>query len=112
MVLPGVSNEQLAEYVRQFGFVGVGVYPKSGFVHLDVRDKSFFWLDYSLPDERCRPQPTLLGEAKLVDEAARDRGEAPNSFVPNNDREDKAAARAYHRRAQRRRLAAQNPRNL
>ena len=113
MVLPGVSNEELAAYVRQFGFVGVGVYPKSGFVHLDVRDTSFFWVDNSLPNERCRPEPTLLGEAKTQDARARDRGEEPNTFVPNNEKEDKAAERAYRRRAaQRRKLAAQSPRNL
>ncbi|HET8937083.1 MAG TPA: DUF882 domain-containing protein [Polyangiales bacterium] len=112
MVLPGVGNEELAAYVRQFGFVGVGVYPKSGFVHLDVRDNSFFWLDYSLPNERCRPEPTLMGEAKVMDQHARDRGEQPNNFVPNNDREDKAADKAYKRRAQRRMRAAQPPRSL
>jgi hypothetical protein len=113
MVLPGVSNEELAAYVRQFGFVGVGVYPKSGFVHLDVRDSSFFWVDNSLPNERCRPEPTLLGEAKAMDARARDRGEEPNTFVPNNDKEDKAADRAYKRRAQqRRKLASQQARNL
>jgi len=113
MVIPGVSNEELAAYVRQFGFVGVGVYPKSGFVHLDVRDTSFFWVDNSLPNERCRPEPTLLGEAKAMDARARDRGEEPNTFVPNNDKEDTAAAKAYKRRAQqRRKLAAQPPRNL
>jgi hypothetical protein len=107
-----VSNEELAAYVRQFGFVGVGVYPKSGFVHLDVRDASFFWLDYSLPNERCRPEPTLLGEAKTMDARAKDRGEQPNTFVPNNDNEDKAAERAYKKRAQRRMRAAQPPRSL
>jgi uncharacterized protein YcbK (DUF882 family) len=106
MVIPGVSNDELANYVRGFGYVGVGVYPKSGFVHLDVRDSSFFWIDESLPDERCRTQPVLIEEAKLADQAARDRGEGPNSFVPNNDREDRAAARAYQRRAQQRRTAA------
>jgi len=106
MVLPGVSNEALAAYLRGLGFVGVGVYPKSGFVHLDVRDASFFWIDESLPDERCRTQPVLLEEAKLADQAARDRGEGPNSFVPNNEREDRAAARAYQRRAQQQRRAA------
>jgi hypothetical protein len=112
MVLPGISNEELAAYVRKFGFVGVGVYPKSGFVHLDVRDSSFFWLDQSLPNERCKPEPTLMGEAKAMDQHARDRGEQPNTFVPNNENEDKAADRAYKRRAQRRMRAAQTARNL
>jgi hypothetical protein len=113
MVLPGVSNEELADYVRTFGFVGVGVYPKSGFVHLDVRDASFFWLDDSLPDERCRTEPILPELAKQADAAARDRGEKPNAFVPNNEREDKAAARVYKKRAaQRRRAAAEHVRSL
>jgi uncharacterized protein YcbK (DUF882 family) len=107
MVIPGVSNEQLAEYLRQFGFVGVGVYPKSGFVHLDVRENSFFWLDNSLPDERCRAEPTLVEEAKRMDTAARDRGEKPEAFVPNNEREDRAAARSYQRRAAHRKAAAE-----
>ena len=31
------------------GFVGVGVYPVSGFVHLDVRERSYFWVDTSGP---------------------------------------------------------------
>ena len=106
MVIPGVSNEDLAAYVRQFGFVGVGIYPKSGFVHLDVRENSYFWVDNSLPDERCRAEPHLAEEAKRADVAARDRGEKPNAFVPNNEREDKAAARAYQRRAEKKRKAA------
>lgn len=112
MVIPGVSNDELASYVRGFGFVGVGVYPKSGFVHLDVRDSSFFWIDDSLPDERCRTQPVMAEEAKLADQAARDRGEEPNSFVPNNEREDRAAARAYQRRAQQRRAASDHVRSF
>lgn len=112
LVIPGVSNDELAAYVRGFGFVGVGVYPKSGFVHLDVRDASFFWIDESLPDERCRTQPVMIEEARIADQAARDRGESPNSFVPNNEREDRAAARAYQRRAQQRRASADHVRSL
>ncbi|MET0390079.1 MAG: DUF882 domain-containing protein [Polyangiales bacterium] len=102
MVLPGVSNEQLARYLRDLGFVGVGTYPKSGFVHLDVRDASFFWVDNSLPGERCKVVPVLSETAAKADERARARGEQPDMFVPNNDREDRAAARAYKRRTQQR----------
>jgi uncharacterized protein YcbK (DUF882 family) len=112
LVIPGVSNDELAAYVRGFGFVGVGVYPKSGFVHLDVRDTSFFWIDDSLPDERCRTQPVMAEEAKLADQSARDRGEGPNAFVPDNEREDRAAARAYQRRAQQRRAASDHVRSF
>jgi Bacterial protein of unknown function (DUF882) len=107
MVIPGVTNEQLAEYVRQFGFVGVGIYPKSGFVHLDVRDRSYFWLDFSMPGERSRSVPHLANEAIAADVAARARGESPNTFVPGNEREDRAAVRSYARRAKVRRLRAE-----
>lgn len=49
----GVSNAELRDYLRrEFKNVGVGYYPNSSFVHLDVRDKrSAFWIDYSGPGE-------------------------------------------------------------
>jgi hypothetical protein len=107
MVIPGVTNEALADYARQLGFCGVGIYPNSGFVHLDVRESSFFWVDQSLPDEHSRSEPMMAHEAEAADRAARARGEAPDAFVPGNDREDRAAARAYEKRAEKRRLAAE-----
>ncbi|HEY2734609.1 MAG TPA: DUF882 domain-containing protein, partial [Polyangiales bacterium] len=106
MVIPGVSNEELVDYVRQFGFCGVGIYPKSGFVHLDVRESSFYWVDETLPDERSKGTPVGEDEAKLADDRARERGEGPQTFVSNNDKEDRAAARAYAKRAKRRAAAA------
>jgi len=105
-VLPGVTNEQLADYVRTFGFVGVGIYPKSGFVHLDVRDASYYWVDNSLPDERSRSTPILGNLAAASDRAAAARGEAPDTWVPDNDAEDRAAAKSYARRAKQRRERA------
>ncbi len=53
----GVANETLRDYVRgAFERVGVGYYPNSDFVHLDVRPgiKSAYWVDYSGPGERAR----------------------------------------------------------
>jgi hypothetical protein len=102
-VLPGVTNEQLADYVRTYGFVGVGIYPKSGFVHLDVRDTSYFWVDNSLPDERSRSLPILGNLAVQADRAAAARGDAPDTWVPDNEQEDRAAAKSYARRAKVRR---------
>jgi uncharacterized protein YcbK (DUF882 family) len=49
IVLPGVSDEAVAEFARSIGFLGVGVYPVSGFVHVDVRTRSFYWVDRSSP---------------------------------------------------------------
>jgi uncharacterized protein YcbK (DUF882 family) len=52
----GVSTTALRDFVRaRFAKVGVGYYPNSDFVHLDVRQKmSAFWIDYSGPGERAR----------------------------------------------------------
>lgn len=77
MVLPGVSDENLATYLRTLGFVGVGIYPQSGFVHLDVREQSYFWVDRSLPGRRSRVRPILGGAAKQADIQARARGQTP-----------------------------------
>ena len=51
----GVENTELRDYLRRtFTKVGVGYYPNSSFVHLDVRkDRSAFWIDYSGPGDRA-----------------------------------------------------------
>ena len=51
----GVKTTDLRDYLRKtFDKVGVGYYPNSTFVHLDVRkDRSAFWIDYSGPGERA-----------------------------------------------------------
>jgi uncharacterized protein YcbK (DUF882 family) len=50
----GVPNEVLRDYCRTLRNVGVGYYPNSTFVHLDVRPTSAFWIDYSKPGEPPR----------------------------------------------------------
>jgi len=77
MSLPGVSIRDLAAYCHTFGFVGVGIYPRSGFVHLDVRNASYFWVDSSRPGRRGRVRPTQMDEAEAADALARSRGESP-----------------------------------
>lgn len=49
----GISNTELRDYLRRtFKNIGVGYYPNSSFVHLDVRSgPSAFWIDYSGPGE-------------------------------------------------------------
>jgi uncharacterized protein YcbK (DUF882 family) len=111
LVVAGISNERLAAYLRELGFVGVGIYPKSGFVHLDVRDASYFWSDDSAPGEPSRYTPILEAKASSADVAARARGEAPDVYVPNNIAEDVAAAKAYARRARARNAAARHTRH-
>ncbi|AKF03618.1 YcbK family protein [Sandaracinus amylolyticus] len=74
-VLPGVSDRRLAAYLRPQGFVGVGIYPVSGFVHLDVRARSYFWSDGSGPSEPTRERAILAAQTSRYDAAARRRGE-------------------------------------
>jgi uncharacterized protein YcbK (DUF882 family) len=50
----GVPNEVLRDYCRTLKDVGVGYYPNSTFVHLDVRTSPAFWIDYSRPGEPPR----------------------------------------------------------
>lgn len=49
--LAGVPIEALRDYLRRtYNNIGVGYYPNSGFIHLDVgRTQSAFWIDYSSP---------------------------------------------------------------
>jgi Bacterial protein of unknown function (DUF882) len=50
--IPGVPNEALRDYLRTLSDVGIGFYPNSTHVHLDVREKTTYWVDYSFPGER------------------------------------------------------------
>jgi uncharacterized protein DUF882 len=49
--LEGVRTAQLAAYLRRLPRAGVGVYthPRTQFVHLDVREPSYHWIDASPP---------------------------------------------------------------
>jgi hypothetical protein len=76
-VLPGISDRRLAGFLRPQGFVGVGIYPVSGFVHLDVRGRSHFWSDSSGPSEPNRERPMLREQAARYDVAARRLGIEP-----------------------------------
>lgn len=52
-----VTNEELRDFARTLHNVGVGYYPNSVFVHLDVRDPQegrAMWTDYSGPGESPR----------------------------------------------------------
>lgn len=50
----GVPNEVVRDYCKTLRNVGVGYYPNSTFVHLDVRSTPAFWIDYSRPGESPR----------------------------------------------------------
>jgi uncharacterized protein YcbK (DUF882 family) len=49
--VPGTTAAKLAALLRTYARAGVGIYthPKTQYVHLDVRDESFHWIDGSPP---------------------------------------------------------------
>jgi uncharacterized protein YcbK (DUF882 family) len=52
--IDGVPNTVLRDYCRTFRNAGVGYYPNSTFVHLDVRSTKVYWVDYSRAGEAPR----------------------------------------------------------
>lgn len=50
----GVSREAVRDLAASFEQTGVGWYPNSTFVHVDVREESAYWVDLSRPGERAR----------------------------------------------------------
>jgi uncharacterized protein YcbK (DUF882 family) len=77
MVVPGIPDEEVARFARDIGFVGVGVYPTSQFVHVDIRPRSYFWVDFSGPRMKNRERGILGDLAAKSDAAAAARGQAP-----------------------------------
>jgi len=77
--LEGVKAPLLAAYLRGLPRAGVGIYthPKTQYVHLDVREHSYHWIDGSPPGVSWREQ--LLSDPK---QAARDSAWSPRSDLP------------------------------
>ena len=67
--IEGVPNTVVRDYCRTLRDAGVGYYPNSTFVHLDVRTGKAYWVDYSGPGEAPRYQKGGKGK---VDESAAD----------------------------------------
>ncbi len=64
----GVPNEVVRDFCRTLKNTGCGYYPNSVFVHMDARDKSTYWIDYSRPGER----PNYKGPNESPDEDTTD----------------------------------------
>lgn len=94
----GVPNTELRDFCRTFRHVGVGYYPNSLFVHLDVRRDDTYWVDLSRPGEAPRyshpgasdPSPPEAPAANAVTDvgdpaepAAGDDGAAPVDEAPD-----------------------------
>jgi uncharacterized protein YcbK (DUF882 family) len=77
--LPGVDYRRLAAHLDSYPLAGVGIYTnaKTHYVHLDVRDRSYHWLDASPPGvtwrEALLPDPSQL---------RRDTSYTPESDLP------------------------------
>jgi uncharacterized protein YcbK (DUF882 family) len=77
-MIPGVSLAAVARVARSFGHVGVGFYPVSGFVHMDVREgPSYFWVDRSGPGKPSCTRRILSTAAAKFDRKYRARNDAP-----------------------------------
>ncbi len=68
----GVPNEVVRDYCRTLRNVGVGYYPNSTFVHLDVRETSTFWIDFSKPGETPRYNSPNVDADKGTSDVAED----------------------------------------
>ena len=74
----GVRLPVLAQAARRLGHVGVGFYPTSGFVHLDVREgRSYFWVDRSGPGQPSCVRPLEPARAFAYDAKWRPEKDAP-----------------------------------
>ena len=52
--IDGVPVTALRDYLKTLDAVGIGYYPNSHFVHLDVREQWTYWIDYAGPGQPAR----------------------------------------------------------
>ncbi len=58
--IPGVSDTELHKFIASMdaGGMGLGIYPRAGFVHVDIRpEPSYRWVDYSPPGTQDMGHP-------------------------------------------------------
>ena len=70
--VPGVSSRRVWEYARRRFTrrgVGLGLYPRSNFLHLDIRDKTYYWVDDSGRGETARYRDGLAQPVNQWQEA-------------------------------------------
>lgn len=81
--LDGVKAPALAAYTRTYPRAGVGIYthPKTQYIHLDVREQSYHWIDASPPGVTWREG--------LLRDASRDKRDA--AYVATSDLPEVAA---------------------
>jgi hypothetical protein len=105
----GVSRETLRDFARTLDETGVGYYPNSVFVHVDVRDTRSYWVDRSGPgeeadygtwpptnEERRRVEERVVASALATLERLRDvappvEGDEPRGASPASTAQDEEA---------------------
>jgi uncharacterized protein YcbK (DUF882 family) len=65
----GVPNVVLRQYLLLLDNVGVGFYPNSSFIHLDVRGCAMQWVDYAGPGEAPRLTPRQRSRGVVASKA-------------------------------------------
>jgi len=66
----GVPNVVLRQYLLLLDNVGVGFYPNSSFLHLDVRGCAMQWVDYAGPGEAPRLTPRQRARSVVASKGA------------------------------------------
>lgn len=111
--IEGVPNRVLRDFCRTLPRTGCGYYPRSVFVHMDVREESASWVDWSRPGQRPiygredRPPPDEPANAptphvaspvatpadESVDDVASDNDSVRTAPTPPEDMEDSTQER-------------------
>lgn len=86
--LEGVKGEDVSAFCKTLPDTGCGFYPKSGFVHVDVRDKGtghVAWIDASAPGEAPKYVAAwpVLKEPVKGEKADENEETAPSSLKPD-----------------------------
>lgn len=94
--IPGIPNEVLRDYLRTIDNVGVGYYPNSSFVHLDVRGYNSYWVDHAGPGEapRKRPKSTKKSSKKSSSKKAAKAPAAEEQHDHSHDESESAPEKA------------------
>jgi LysM repeat protein len=95
----GVPNSVVRDYLMGLENVGVGYYPNSTFLHLDVRPRSTHWVDYAGPGEAPRKTAHAPSVSSTVDfdelaEEAAERGGRDSDQIDKADSDHSAAPEA------------------
>jgi hypothetical protein len=88
--IPGVPLDALREYCAKLDHVGVGFYPRTQFVHLDVRRDSARWTDYSGAGEAPLREPREAAAQRNLDSSASDEPDAADDGQPPIDEQPDA----------------------